>query len=266
MVALLAGLGCQVADRAPAARGCARSRSRFRCFLLISGWTAFDRSRYAGRGGLRATVLRVAAARRAPLASDDNILFVLIYLHFVEGRRPDVDLDPAGRGRGRICRRCASIPTAIRSSSPITRTGTCPSWRSCPVGQRRSRSSARGQPASRAVVVAEGALAGEDDPRVPKDYLTQNLIGHFHYMLGVTFERRTGRARARSSQRAARAAPDERRALLQPRPASTARTACSTKRVAAFERSDAINPRYLPSANRVRASDRLAELAAERRP
>ncbi|HUO84737.1 MAG TPA: tetratricopeptide repeat protein, partial [Thermoanaerobaculia bacterium] len=43
---------------------------------------------------------------------------------------------------------------------------------------------------------------GEDDPGVPKDYLTQNLIGEFHYMLGVTFERVDWR-RARSEFREA---------------------------------------------------------------
>lgn len=31
-------------------------------------------------------------------------------------------------------------------------------------------------------------MEGESDPAVPKDYLTQNPIGHFHYMLGVTLE------------------------------------------------------------------------------
>ena len=51
------------------------------------------------------------------------------------------------------------------------------------------------------------SLPGEDDPGVPRDFLTQNLIGQFHYMLGVTYERRDWpRARA-SFQRAARAAP-----------------------------------------------------------
>ena len=65
-------------------------------------------------------------------------------------------------------------------------------------------------------MLPSGPLAGEDDPRVPKDYLTQNLIGHFHYMLGVTFETRDWpRARARARGGRARGAR-ERRALLQP--------------------------------------------------
>ena len=31
-------------------------------------------------------------------------------------------------------------------------------------------------------------LEDELDPRVPKDYLTQNLIGNFHQMLAMTVE------------------------------------------------------------------------------
>ena len=39
-------------------------------------------------------------------------------------------------------------------------------------------------------MIPRTTLEGEDDPRVPKDYLTRNLIGHFHYMLGITWESR----------------------------------------------------------------------------
>ena len=49
------------------------------------------------------------------------------------------------------------------------------------------------------------ALPGAHDERVPKDYLTQNLIGQYHYMLGVTFER-SDWLRARREFRAAVAA------------------------------------------------------------
>ena len=35
------------------------------------------------------------------------------------------------------------------------------------------------------VIATKEKLEGERDPRVPKDYLTQNLIGHFHFMLGL---------------------------------------------------------------------------------
>jgi tetratricopeptide (TPR) repeat protein len=48
-----------------------------------------------------------------------------------------------------------------------------------------------GQPWPPPVVPAD-ALDGEHDPRVPKDHLTQNLIGHFHHMLGFTFRCRRG--------------------------------------------------------------------------
>jgi tetratricopeptide (TPR) repeat protein len=114
-------------------------------------------------------------------------------------------------------------------------------------------------------VLAEGPLAGEDDPRVPKDYLTQNLIGHFHYMRGVSVET-TDWERARTElEAAARAAPWN-DVLFYNLGLIYRRNGKLDEAVAAFRRADAINPRYLPSGTRVRASDRLAELAAEGRP
>jgi tetratricopeptide (TPR) repeat protein len=111
-------------------------------------------------------------------------------------------------------------------------------------------------------VLPAGPLAGEDDPRVPKDYLTQNLIGHFHYMLGVSFETRDWERARREFEAAARAAPANdvlfyNLGLLYRRNGELARAR------AAFERAHAINPRHLPSGSRPRAADRLRELDAE---
>jgi len=49
------------------------------------------------------------------------------------------------------------------------------------------------------------ALDGERDPRVPKDYLTRNLIGEFHYMKGVTAEARDWPTTWREFEEATRA-------------------------------------------------------------
>ena len=195
-------------------------------------------------------------------ASDDNVLFALLYLHLVEGRRPDVDLVLAGVGE-------ADLPP-LRfdpDRDPLFFTHhpnwNLPALEAVPIGIvfQIVRAGSPRPP----LVLPEGPLAGEDDPRVPKDYLTQNLIGHFHYMLGVTFEQRDWpRARA-ELEAAARAAPSN-DVLFYNLGLIYRRNGKLEEAVAAFERADAINPRYLPSGTRVRASDRLAELAAERRP
>ena len=87
-------------------------------------------------------------------------------------------------------------------------------------------------------------LDGEDDPRVPKDYLTQNLIGHFHYMLGSTFEERDWR-RARAEYAAAATASPDNDVLFYNLGLSYSRNGLLDDAVNAFERSHAINPRYL---------------------
>ena len=200
--------------------GCRAPRARVPlvvpAFLLVTAGAHFDRSRYRIAEEFASEVLRSLPPGAHLSASDDNILFVLIYLHLVEGLRPDVDLILQGVGRP-TCRRCASTPTASRSSSPTTRTGAC---RRSTVGSGRGSCSAScaPAPAARAARCPKAPLEGEDDPRVPKDYLTQNLIGHFHYMLGVTFEAarlaaRAPRVRGRRARRAR-----QRRPVLQPRP------------------------------------------------
>jgi len=106
-------------------------------------------------------------------------------------------------------------------------------------------------------------LEGEHDPRVPKDYLTQNLIGHFHYMLGSTYESRDWR-RARLEFEAAAAASPENDVLFYNLGLIFYREGLFDDAVAAFARSDVINPRHLASAGAPRAADRLAEVQTER--
>jgi len=261
MLALLAGLGCQVLIERlpPAARLLPLALP---VFLLATGWTAFDRSRYRVAEAFAGEVLRSLPPGAHLSASDDNVLFALLYLHFVEGRRPDLDLVLSGVGE-------ADLPP-LRfdpDRDPLFLTHhpnwNLPALEAVPIGSV-FRIQRAGSPPP-AFVLPEGPLAGEDDPRVPKDYLTQNLIGHFHYMLGVTFEK-TDWPRARGElEAAARAAPSN-DVLFYNLGLIYRRNGQLDAAVAAFQRADAINPRYLPSGTRVRASDRLAELAAERRP
>jgi tetratricopeptide (TPR) repeat protein len=105
-------------------------------------------------------------------------------------------------------------------------------------------------------------LAGEHDPRVPKDHLTQNLIGHFHYMLGVTFEDRDWPRARRELALAAARAPDN-DVLFYNLGLIYRRNGLLDEAVAAFERSHAINPRPLASVQDARAATRLDEVRAE---
>jgi tetratricopeptide (TPR) repeat protein len=94
---------------------------------------------------------------------------------------------------------------------------------------------------------------------VPKDYLTSNLIGELHFMLGVTFEARDRERALAELAEAARAAPDN-DVLFYNLGLVYERMGLPEVALAAFERSAAINPREIPGPGRVRASDRVEEL------
>jgi tetratricopeptide (TPR) repeat protein len=260
MAALLAGLGCEMLlRRLP--RAARVVPLLVPLALLATGFTRFDRSRYRVAEAFSTELLREVPPGAHLSASDDNILFSLLYLHFVEGVRPDVDLVLEGVGS-------ADVPALHfdPDHDPLFFTHH-PNWELpglevVPVGLvfRIARS---GQPWPDPMLPA-GPLAGEDDPRVPKDDLTQDLIGQFHYMLGVTFETRDWlRARAELDA-AGRAAPDN-DVLFYNEGLLYRRNGLLDEAVAAFERAQAINPRHLPSGTHPRASDRLAELAVEQK-
>ena len=100
------------------------------------------------------------------------------------------------------------------------------------------------------------------DPRVPKDYLTQNLIGNFHQMLAMTWERRDWARAARELDRAASAAPDN-DVLFYNLGLIYRRNGLLEQALACFRRSAEINPREIASASRPRAAGRAAEVESE---
>jgi tetratricopeptide (TPR) repeat protein len=258
MAALLAGIGCQaLLERLP--RALSVLPLAIPIYLLVSGWAAFDRSRYRIAEDFSLAVLRSLPPGAHLAATDDNILFVLMYLHLVEERRPDVDLILQGVGN-------PSLPPLRFNpdTEPLFFTHhpnwNLPALESVPVGLV-FRAVRREQPlAPLAVAVTE--LDGEHDPNVPKDYLTQNLIGHFHYMLGSTFEDRDWPRARREFQAAAAASPDN-DVLFYNLGLIFRRDGLLDEAAAAFGRSHAINPRHLASAGRPRAADRLAEVMVE---
>jgi tetratricopeptide (TPR) repeat protein len=260
MLALLAGLGTQVlVERLP--RAARWLPLALPAFLLATGFAHFDRSRYRVAEAFAEEVLRALPPGAHLSASDDNVLFALLYLHFVEGRRPDLNLVLSGVGE-------ADLPP-LRfdpERDPLLFTHH-PNWSVPgldvvplgPVFRVLRAGSPRPEP-----VLPAGPLAGEDDPRVPKDYLTQNLIGHFHYMLGVAFEERDWPRAQREFAAAARAAPAN-DVLFYNLGLLYRRNGRLAEARAAFERAHAINPRHLPSGSRPRAADRLRELDAQPR-
>ena len=260
MAAFLAGLGAQVLlEWLPAAL-------RFLplvvpAVLLALGWRTFDRSRYRIAEDFGTAVLESLPPGAHLAAADDNVLFTLMYLHLVEQRRPDVDLILQGVSGTEL------PPLRFDPENDPLFFTHHPNWNHpaldvVPVGLVFRVWPAR-RPPPPAVPTAD-ALDGERDPRVPKDDLTRSLIGHFHYMRGVTFERGNW-PRARREFALAGASAEDDDVLFYNMGLIYQRNGLIEDALAAFRRSHAINPRHLASYRRPRAADRIAELTAEER-
>jgi tetratricopeptide (TPR) repeat protein len=227
--------------------------------LAVSGWRQNDRSRYAIGEDYSRTLLSTLPPGSHLIASDDNILFILMYLNLGEGLRPDVDLILEGVGGANL------PPLSFNPDTDPVFTTHHPNWRvpelqAVPVGMafRIWRS---GRPWPPATPVKD-RLEGELDPRVPKEYLTRNLIGNFHQMLAMTFEERDWPRAARELEIAAASAP-ENDVLFYNLGLIYRRNGLLEEALSAFRRSDAINPREIASATKPRAADRAAEVEAE---
>ena len=223
--------------------------------LLITGYAKFDRSDFTLADDFSRTLLSTLPPGAHLAASDDNILFVLIYLHLVEGLRPDVHLIMQGVGD-------AELPT-LRfdpDDDPLFFTHH-PNWNFpglevVPMGLvfRTVRS---GSPPPEPNIPKD-ALDGAWDPGIPKDYLAKNLTGHFHYMLGLTFENRDW-PRAQTEFEKAMQLADTNDVLFYNLGLIYRRNGLLRRSLEAFERSAEINPRHIPSNNPVRPIDKVGE-------
>jgi tetratricopeptide (TPR) repeat protein len=259
VAAILVAPGLEFAVRR-AGRWAAGAALTIPLFLAISQYGDFDRSRYRVADDFSRRLLASLPPGAHLAAADDNILFSLIYLHFVEGLRPDIHLILQGVGK-------AHLPalTFDPTSDPLFFTHH-PNWDVpgldiVPVGLafRVLRSGAAPQP----LELDRGPLAGEDDPAVPKDYLTRNLIGHFHYMLGLSEMEHDWPSAARELARAGEIAADN-DVLFYNLGLVFRRSGLFAEAEQAFARSQTINPRALAGDTSARASDRLEEVRAER--
>jgi len=227
--------------------------------MLVVGYRSFDRSRYRIAETFARAVLDSLPPGAHLIATDDNVLFVLIYLRLVEGLRPDVNLILQGVGK-------ADLPPLRFNpdDDPLYFTHH-PNWdlptlEIVPEGvvYRARRRGADLPP----VEIPIDGIEGELDPRVPKDYLTQNLLGHYHYTVGFTFEQRDW-PRARAAFARAAAAASENDVLFYNLGLVFARNGLYEEAKVAFRRSAEINPRHLASLSKPRAVDKLAQTEAE---
>ena len=256
--ALLAGLGLELVHERISSK-LAAAALLLPLTMLVVGYPQFDRSDYRIADDFSRTLLSTLPPGAHLSATDDNILFVLIYLQLVEGVRPDIDLILQGVGE-------ADLPP-LRfdpDADPLYFTHH-PNWEIPELEiigtglafQIRRRGSGVPEP-----IIPKAELDGETDPSVPKDYLTRNLIGHFHYMQGVTFERLDWSRAEAAFAKARQSAPDN-DVLFYNLGLIYRRNGLSDRSLASFERSEAINPRHIASRSRVRAADRIGELEAE---
>ncbi|MEM1178764.1 MAG: DUF2723 domain-containing protein [Acidobacteriota bacterium] len=227
--------------------------------LLVLGWPLYDRSDFRIADDFSRTLLESLPPGAHLAASDDNILFVLIYLHLVEGLRPDVNLIMQGVGG-------ADLP-ALRfdpDSDPLYFTHH-PNWNHpqidvVPVGLAFKTVRRGGDPEE--LVIPKTELVGGSDPRVPKDYLASNLTGHFHYMLGISHEQRDWLTASRELELAAEIA--HRNDVLHYNLGLIyRRNGLIERALDAFKRSHRINPRRLASDKPAQAEDRIAETLEE---
>lgn len=226
--------------------------------LLVAGWQRYDRSDFRLADDFSRTLLSTLPPGAHLAASDDNILFVLIYLHLVEGLRPDIDLILQGVGD-------ADLPP-LRfdpDSDPLFFTHH-PNWdlagiEVVPVGLVYQTVRPGVHPE---VKLPKTDLDGAWDPDVPKDYLAQNLVGHFHFMVGVSHGETDWPQAEREFRRAMEAAHDN-DVLFYNLGLIYRRNGLSERALHAFRRAHEINPRHIPSSKPVRSVDKIAELEAE---
>ncbi|MFC1851067.1 protein O-mannosyl-transferase family [candidate division CSSED10-310 bacterium] len=227
--------------------------------MLFWQWHMFDRSNFRVADDFSRQIMSTLPPGSHLIASDDNILFSLIYLHLVEGVRPDINLvleGVSGSGLPPLKFNPAEEPVFFTHHP----NWTLPRAKIVPVGLVYRIWRTDLEPLS--VSWPWTSLSGEDDPHVPKDYLTQNLIGHFHFMLGVTLEEKNWLAAEREFQLAQQKAPYD-DVLFYNLGLIYHRNGYLQKTRAVFVRSFQINPRKIASKSDVRALDRIKEIDQE---
>ena len=263
LAALLAGRGgALVAARLPRV---GRGLLALALAATVAGYPAVyrasDRSRYRIADSFGRALLASLPPGAHLSATDDNVLFVLMYLQMVEGVRPDVDLIQQGIGGADL------PPLRFDPDRDALFFTHGPNWRrqplaAVPVGLAFRVVRAGSAPPPR--LAMPEALAGERDAAVPRDYLTRSLLGHFHLMRALTLEPSDWPRSRLEIEEAARVAFDD-EATLYNAGLVCARNGLHRRAAELFADCVAISDRPLPSPSHPRARDRLEEeLAAAR--
>ncbi|MGH9391234.1 MAG: hypothetical protein ACRD1Z_16620, partial [Vicinamibacteria bacterium] len=258
MASLLAAFGCELLlARLP-------KPAKLAPLLIPMAWMVvrfpeFDRSRYWVAEDFGRKLLASLPEGAHLSASGDNVLFPLLYLHWVEGLRPDVGLImQASAGPERVSLSFDPDEDALFFTHH-------PNWRVpdlevVPAGLafRIARAGAHRTP----LMVPTGELEGEADPGVPRDYLTRSLIGHYHYMLGATYAE-IDWARAEKELRSAAEVACDDDVLFYNLGLLYSRKGLYVEAFDAFRRSRAINPRPLAGTPSASAERRIDEVRRE---
>ncbi len=257
MAAILAGVGIDALTRR-GGRAVAVGALALPLVLFATGWSRFDRSGYRIAEDFSRALLRTIPPGASLAATDDNILFVLIYLTMVEGVRPDVNLILQGVA--------GATPGSLRfdpKKDPLFFTHH-PNWNHpeldvVPTGLA-FRIWRRGDPPPPVTAIPE-ELPGAEDPDIPKDYLTQNLIGHYDLMQGFAAEKTDWPRAVAFFERATKHAPNN-DVLFYNVGLIYQRNGLPEEALTFFRRSHAINPRHIPGSSNVRASDKIEQIEA----
>ncbi len=227
--------------------------------LIVAGWNRFDRHDYRFVEDFTRSLLATVPEGARLSAGDDVVLFALLYHHLALGERPDLELILEGGGSARPVRLAWNLEDEPIFFTHPTGPDT-PGVELLPVGLLWVTVEPGEEPALRLPSRLE--LPQERETGIPRDYLTDNLIAHFHYMLGMTHERLDWPRAMRHWQRATEfGAEDD--LLFFNLGQLFWRNGQPERALAAFRRAAEINPRHLMTPDRVEPSQRVRDLERE---
>jgi tetratricopeptide (TPR) repeat protein len=222
--------------------------------LAVAGWQRFDRSDYRIADDYARKLLVGLPDSSILSAADDNVLFPILYLQLVEGLRPDVRVVVHGSVP------VPPSPTFDPEEQPFFFTHPPslhhPEFEAVPSGLV-FRVWRRGKVAPSQIFAHDG-IAGIDDPNVPKDHDTRNLIGHYFMMRALALEQDRWTEARWNLERAAQAAPDY-SPLFFNLAAIYFRNGLLDEALDAFRRSEELSPRRWPG----EGMDVIAKVTAE---
>ena len=207
--------------------------------MFAVGYPRHDLSRYRVAEDYASKLLASLPPGAKLFATDDNILFILLYMRYVDGVRPDIELVLQGVDQDKpdFSFNPDYDPVFFAHDPLWDVTGL----EVVPVGLAY-RAFREGAPQPAPAMPA--TIEGQHDDRVPKDFLTRSLLGKYHFMEAASYEARDWPRASRALARVLDVAPESDLAahnvgLIY------SRNGWYDEGIAAFEHCQAINPRGL---------------------